>query len=183
MFSRFPIMLALYSFAYMQGCGSSDNDGQTIEYKNQSVELVRDVWANGLSPSSTCDDGVTVCRNYGYSGIDNDGVMVTMAGCRPTNGLRGPSKDLFCQLYAEQTRQLTQDQLDFIKRAVVTADPEHLSHYYECLCNDSCSSDPQSLSLHITLDGVSKTITYSEGGPAVSRRFSALLEAVGKIGL
>jgi hypothetical protein len=160
----------------LQACGSSG-------YTHQSVDIIVDYFAGGDAISDTCADGRS-CFGYGYTEMTNDGLIISASGCRPLAiDNNNPSKDAFCALYSSTQQQISAADLRSTKENVIDVNPAGLADDYPCDANNSCYSDVSARRITITIDGVSKQITWSDGGAAASAAFSYLLDVVNKIGL
>jgi hypothetical protein len=163
-----PLMLAT------GGCGSS--------YEHNTLEIVTDRWDAGTEPLGTCEDG-SRCYNYRYSELTGDGIVRNLYGCRPGHLSGETSKNFFCKLHSSEERQLSDTDLEGVKKTVIEANPPMLGNLYHCVCNDTCTDEFRQRWLFVTIDGEKTSTSWTGGGASASRQLSDILRALEKVGL
>ena len=165
-------------------CGSSNQkDVLAPQYTNQNIQVFISSCGDIVSPSP-CNDKAT-CSSCAVLSLDNTGVLTQKNDCiraSPEGGY-DPIGGESCANYVNKATQLDADTLIEVKRNIIKSDPMALQDHYFCTANKSCSTDVVLFTAKFVIDGQEKTIQWTDGGPAVSADFTAILNTLHGIGM
>jgi hypothetical protein len=116
--------------------------------------------------------------------LSDDGNIIQESNCLrnlPTGGY-DPFNGDSCFTYSHQAKQLDAATLQTVKETILQATPFSLRDSYPCGANHSCTTDTYVSTVRVTVDGQTKSIEWSDDGPAVSPDLTMLLNLLQGIG-